>query len=714
MVHNDGLPTPVRDIALDSAFDGKFDLNGNGGCDSNCFWVLQDTSLSKYRITELWSNIDLDPASVLNSTIPNFGFVEWTCLTVEKSEKPWRRNRVITKTDFGGSFDYVKCGELASEVFKKTERPSNIWLDLARSPAFWSIALVFVLLLYVFGVRFIYRHFKKYKNQSLDKDTGKINNSIARKHAKRDILEEDKNKGVELLQIEDVPRKRSISYEEVTVQVEDENAVKRKRCNCPRRSPYQCMPCYFIFILGMFFWLLVCMVSLLESCGVAIYFPLAILTPACSARNVCPNAKTYFREHDSSKVDSERNKKFSFIISSDSQLDWFNGEHRELGSFPSACTKGDSYEQCKSAISEQTNKEQIAAYDDLITRPKSENYVPPDTLVVNGDLTAYFHPSEFWRFEGFHHTLVEKRNLQFYPGLGNHDYTLNIKTPPEIGARYFLDMWLGQPDPGCNADHALAYMRDGLFCGKSIPGLDKDALRSVDAGSLAYSFDRGNFHFVQLHYHTKYTIPHLDLKGSLEWLERDLEIAHNAGLASVLWVHAFFFEYRNQEFRRLVDLYNVVAIFAGHKHKCVGNKCAFVSLSSKNGIGTKKCFKSFAQYFSNGYSGGSSWYFDDGTYLDDDEFTNNEGLTTKKIKAYCAPYDTGVSKLGNASIFWSGSYSFQTFLHATFLPKTIHVEAYSSLGGKAEELKKQIHTLYGKRVYPFHNENDLSYTIHLD
>lgn len=106
-------------------------------------------------------------------------------------------------------------------------------------------------------------------------------------------------------------------------------------------------------------------------------------------------------------------------------------------------------------------------------------------------------------------------------------------------------------------------------------------------GSLAYSFEKGNFHFVQLHYKPDHeanlakvtTIeevisfgikgsPSFKITQSYDWLKSDLAAATAAGKYCVINLHDFD---RNDS--RLLDAIkgqNVVAIFAGHIHQDYG------------------------------------------------------------------------------------------------------------------------------------------------
>lgn len=88
------------------------------------------------------------------------------------------------------------------------------------------------------------------------------------------------------------------------------------------------------------------------------------------------------------------------------------------------------------------------------------------TLILNGDLTAYFHLDELSDYESYFHEQLPSNIKRYYPSLGNHDYKNNIDD-----TSFFGDEWTPIPsvNTGCNAQHAMQYMRCGV-ARSSIPG----------------------------------------------------------------------------------------------------------------------------------------------------------------------------------------------------------------------------------------------------
>ena len=142
-------------------------------------------------------------------------------------------------------------------------------------------------------------------------------------------------------------------------------------------------------------------------------------------------------------------------------------------------------------------------HTDLTDRPV------PKTLVINGDLTAYFHRDERQLYETFYHTINGLKH--FFPGLGNHDYS------HAGGGGYNGDEWISPRH--CNANHAIGYLRSG-FCHKINNFHAQRRVTRYDSKSLAYSWEEGPYHFVQLHYHPNYESVSLGVQNSWDgWNE---------------------------------------------------------------------------------------------------------------------------------------------------------------------------------------------------
>jgi PKD repeat protein len=342
----------------------------------------------------------------------------------------------------------------------------------------------------------------------------------------------------------------------------------------------------------------------------------------------------------------------------------------------------------------------------------------PAGVIINGDLTAYFHQPDFAGFAKSYFGLppfIQGVRYRIYPGLGNHDYKNNtFKLGVESGAfgSWGLaccdDAIVYYNDWNRNAKEAVWFMagqvenlpnvvnrdlsayasldNEGGFAARLIVGYDLDGQRhqedtgsfpvvqrravvfprratnidvqiqehtgfewrivntyhhptahrvcyevsgttldpdsapvacikewpSGSSGSLAYSFDIGNFHFVQLQYRpdyhydmpmtrvlgpvTTYEIdesPSFSVTTSYEWLKADLAAATAAGKFSVLNMHdaiaadcgetctAGGSVRDDPQFRDAIANQNVIAVFAGHVHSTYGLE-GFVSSGGKS------------------------------------------------------------------------------------------------------------------------------------
>jgi hypothetical protein len=279
-----------------------------------------------------------------------------------------------------------------------------------------------------------------------------------------------------------------------------------------------------------------------------------------------PIEKSFVRSESTSSM-----KPFSYIIASDAQLHWFNGEFAEMGekNIPSSCTEKDSCGKCTAKHGYNTNLRMKRAWEMLMTgktdgmviqEDNNSSIMPiPNTLVMNGDLTAYFHPYQKDAYDSIYSDIDGLK--QYFPGLGNHDIE------HAGGAKYGGDEWIGPPN--CNVEHAIGYLKSG-FCGK-IPHFLPERIVRYDPSSLAYSWEEGRYHFVMLHYYPTYELASMSFRSSMVWLERDLQLAHDSGLSTILYVHAA--EGLNPAMEDAILGKGVKAIFAGHTHRCLHRRC---------------------------------------------------------------------------------------------------------------------------------------------
>ena len=293
--------------------------------------------------------------------------------------------------------------------------------------------------------------------------------------------------------------------------------------------------------------------------------------------------------------------------------------------------------------------------------------------------------------------------------------------------------------PNCNMEHAIGYFKSG-FCGQ-VPAFDTDRIVQYDSSSLAYSWDEGRYHFVHCHYYPTYEMSSMKYKSSLEWLERDLQLANENGLTSVLFVHAV--QGLNKATENIILGKNVRAIFAGHTHRCLATKCEGIHPLNVNQMEhldtldfAEKCIP--AAYDTCQVLNGENM-----VYLKDVEYDvtfhkkklenrerNDRPFCPKPAKVYINETDNSllcrrivysqahfpferknVSAGETIPIFWSGSSSFETFLRGDFYGDRIVINAMtvSSENGDAARYI-DIHDV-PNAIYPYHEVIDLEEAI---
>jgi cytolysin (calcineurin-like family phosphatase) len=201
-------------------------------------------------------------------------------------------------------------------------------------------------------------------------------------------------------------------------------------------------------------------------------------------------------------------------------------------------------------------------------------------LVLNGDLTAYGNPGEFDKFNSIYAGL----KTPMYLGLGNHDYSNNIDHTYENHAgNRMVEFMINhiKSNGSTNSDYKVS------------DAFQFPSIVTTITGSLAYSWDMGNVHFVQLQNFPIYqrewsnyvTIGAAKTKtvkitASLNWLEQDLSIARKAGKMIILNYHdsdehwkefsGTKFGSLSSQFTKILDNYKVGAVFVGHYHTSIG------------------------------------------------------------------------------------------------------------------------------------------------
>lgn len=203
------------------------------------------------------------------------------------------------------------------------------------------------------------------------------------------------------------------------------------------------------------------------------------------------------------------------------------------------------------------------------SRKDSSNPFPIKGVIANGDLTAFGHD---WQLDKYRE-IASILQMPFYPGLGNHDYQNNVDDSYNNNCATrmvdFMYGWLKSNSGLVRYDFTeVSYYK--------FP-----ELRTDYTGSLAYSFNIGRVHFVQLQNFPSYQddwnswnagAARRDfyfIKPSFYWLRNDLAIARNRGDIIIVNLHDYhdnFIEPGVTTFNGIMVEYGVSAVFAGHIH----------------------------------------------------------------------------------------------------------------------------------------------------
>ncbi len=160
----------------------------------------------------------------------------------------------------------------------------------------------------------------------------------------------------------------------------------------------------------------------------------------------CTTGRKYDTKYTGVLSDYLNPSTFTMIIASDTQFPWWRGADD-----PDCNT-----DECVLAKAKSTNAKQIKAMNDIqqaawtvgkttgkgtwptlssLTIGGGTTITKPLGVIMNGDLTAYWHPWQVKLYRQYYEPNYEKNpthpvlSLPIFPGLGNHDYANNV---PEI------------------------------------------------------------------------------------------------------------------------------------------------------------------------------------------------------------------------------------------------------------------------------------------
>nr|MDT0253746.1 metallophosphoesterase [Endozoicomonas sp.] len=189
-------------------------------------------------------------------------------------------------------------------------------------------------------------------------------------------------------------------------------------------------------------------------------------------------------------------------------------------------------------------------------------------VVINGDLTAFGHD---WQFDAYQELYHKQLKMNVYPGLGNHDIANNVDDCFANNCASRMALYLRDQVRTLNVKR-FDYHESGVHY--QFPSLKKEYSKS-----LAYSWDIGDIHFVQLNNYPTYTAKwngwnfgkarrdYFNIQSARDWLINDLEQASKEGKHIILNYHISSFTH---EIKDILRRFKVSAIFAGHLHPYIG------------------------------------------------------------------------------------------------------------------------------------------------
>jgi hypothetical protein len=695
------------------AFAGWYPDSKGRKCTNFCFWSQA-------------SNLTNVPSPHQTTKLSDGS--RWGCLIGASGDEVTLDSAMDRYEEFVGEhFPYLRCSHGANEslssAFQRIVSSAGLWWGLL----FGSICL----LLLQAGIIWWKHRVRKIQFQERSSQPTSEHREVVDEKSIHDSIERNYSISIGRSLITGVIDADNIIDAHDSFHPNTESSEQSNKVNVLRWIVVALLIFLNIMLLFIIF---VCTLSLLEiQQGLDLPFSLKILTPACTdPGQTCPQGLQNI-DRASNDIPNDDLVAFSYMISSDSQLDWYDGESAFLGqqNYPTVCSESDSCESCTAKAAEYTNEQMKRSFEKLIRGEVEVEGPAPKGLVLNGDLTQYFHRSEKIKYKRIYH---EIEGLQeFFPSLGNHDYDQGHAT-------YNGDAWY---QGFCNGIHGIAYIR-GAFCGKVKSFDAKRRLTRYHSDSLAYSWEEGRYHFVHVHYYPTYENAALGIRSSIDWLENDLKRASEKNYTNILFIHSVA-DLSNQIAAEILLVNNVAVIFAGHLHRCFGRKCALLRTldtqevmnhlnGEKNIESTRieKCFPASAALCNTRANGNGLFYLDDkashlvlpprkltvppiqtngicpfsrfNVFVNE---TDNTAICGEIVVENAFP-TSDYQKHGNRSIpiVWSGSSSFETFLKVDFHPDKIVINALSATEGNEGKRYADVFSL-PNAVYPFHNKSDL-------
>ncbi|ARV57528.1 hypothetical protein BZZ01_01755 [Nostocales cyanobacterium HT-58-2] len=384
---------------------------------------------------------------------------------------------------------------------------------------------------------------------------------------------------------------------------------------------------------------------------------------------------------------AQSNDNFSMIIASDTQYPWTAKTDNDV-------EESEDQKKAGSIIANQNHVKSMNSLKQQVGNIRG--------TIINGDLTAF---GQDWQLDKYKE-IWKNLSVPIYPGLGNHDYANNVND--------------------CFANNCairmVEYVRDEIkklnprsFDYRESNSYKFPEIRTEHIGSLAYSWDMGNVHFVQMHNYPLYERKFegfdvgaakrkiVQIKNSLDWLEKDLAQARNEGKAIILNYHDSdehwpdnyekpTYDQLKSRFGEILNKYNVSAIFVGHYHTTTGKSIP----DAKNEKGLLNVYGNVPVFYSGAASQNKYLLarFENGQMTVEKVSSANGGVSRDPNDTYSVTLKTGSLATPIAPAPQSGSI--------TFFNQGGYVARYSlsyTSGGRNESISTGNMALGNKKRY---------------
>lgn len=409
-------------------FSGWFAISNTRQCNDFCYWQLPSQNISYAA----WNTANPHESTVIKTP---FGIAYWTCAYDSADDRTlksaaeehrwvdsWRDFYLppMDSPNLGDAsdvpFPYLKCQKGAGELLKTLSG------DVVKLAVFWESLILLALLIFIGELVALYFFWRRRGrstryNHIISSENGGVFVDESDFDASQEIsFQIDKN-GDDNEEDISVPIIYLFPQSTTSASLTSKGLAPRCKYCAPlalKRSLWTLRVLLVILLNGLLAVILSFVtISLIEIKARPHYSErLQKLTPACSdPAAVCvagnrdinrqsarwpppgtANERTddSIRTFQAAAAAADTKPPFSYIMASDAQLYWFNGEWAEMGqkSIPSSCSPSDSCARCTGNHGRSTNLRLKRAWEGLMSGVNATNESLPilNTLVMNGEL----------------------------------------------------------------------------------------------------------------------------------------------------------------------------------------------------------------------------------------------------------------------------------------------------------------------------------------